>query len=943
MIFEKNLSKISSYEKLLKGRKMIISQKHNITYKDRMSHRQKPLVISAELSPNNYQEKAPLKRDVNDISFKGAFSLYNVKTYNLKKNLEFLERFIGKAPVKLEENFSKIHWSDIRDHVKTLANGQVEVKTKNWTRLLMEGIVYPFTELPLYIANSFKKKFTGKSFASTAERTAEQMANRGFLQKKMDILKNSDIVNSFDGYMSIAEKLQHDNKNVQSASLFTKAMKMFDPKSGNYNGVHERALTRIVTGFIPAFFLANDAYNLSRLCDDDPQKAEEEKKLRFNQETKRIVSNAYLQLITLGALSKFINSKKWVFMLVTAVTVVITEALSRLSNGRKLHFISKEEAQKINAENRAKEQAKASAQNHNVAENTVQQQKDKAEPVKEENKQENVQPSFKGSKIFQGFGLASEMPYATMTPSPVSDKGILPSNDKPLLTFSTLTKWFVGMIVAGFAMKYAKKNVKINGQSLQKYFDVISKKYDKIYSKITKTNYTISKEKFNQVITKLKEYDGVLGSKFEDVVLKYQKTTALNKNADKIAQILENEGFSELANKFRQIANKKLSSSFKDIAKNVEAADFLKARDNKIIESNLKEFFELLKGSNLTKEADELNNILFENGAFNIKNYSKAKAYVEKVKELKPFSTTFENRFKVDIDAENLKFVDEAINSLKAKNSESSAKVEEIFNNALNAQEYTLGSRARKGMVKEFTDFIIQPFKFMWGTITLPFKHIAKPIYNAVKKEAKLPKWDSEIDAAFNGIKRLTDKSIINRTPKIDLPKDKFAQYMDLQINKAFNSSTMSNISNSDLSVLAKNTSTAATAWFLMADNHNMVMLKSNGEDKDGAVLKAKERAVQETSRTFYSAMFINLFNDTFRNLYNSSLLGAQSVNVVSTLLGEYVNRKAIGMPVKEHSKAEIEEMDNRNLNRQDLLGKFFRFMSRLTGKKALTQREQNK
>ena len=603
MIFEKNLSKISSYEKLLKGRKMIISQKHNITYKDRMSHRQKPLVISAELSPNNYQEKAPLKRDVNDISFKGAFSLYNVKTYNLKKNLEFLERFIGKAPVKLEENFSKIHWSDIRDHVKPLANGQVEVKTKNWTRLLMEGIVYPFTELPLYIANSFKKKFTGKSFASTAERTAEQMANRGFLQKKMDILKNSDIVNSFDGYMSIAEKLQHDNKNVQSASLFTKAMKMFDPKSGNYNGVHERALTRIVTGFIPAFFLANDAYNLSRLCDDDPQKAEEEKKLRFNQETKRIVSNAYLQLITLGALSKFINSKKWVFMLVTAVTVVITEALSRLSNGRKLHFISKEEAQKINAENRAKEQAKASEQNHNVAENTVQQQKDKAEPVKEENKQENVQPSFKGSKIFQGFGLASEMPYATMTPSPVSDKGILPSNDKPLLTFSTLTKWFVGMIVAGFAMKYAKKNVKINGQSLQKYFDVISKKYDKVYSKITKTNYTISKEKFNQVITKLKEYDGVLGSKFEDVVLKYQKTTALNKNADKIAQILENEGFSELANKFRQIANKKLSSSFKDIAKNVEASDFFNARDNKIIESNLKEFFELLKGLPLPKEA----------------------------------------------------------------------------------------------------------------------------------------------------------------------------------------------------------------------------------------------------------------------------------------------------------------------------------------------------
>ncbi len=903
-----------------------------------MGHKQKPLVTSAELSQNSYLEKAPLKRDVNDISFKGAFSLYNVKTYNLKKNLEFLERFIGKAPVKLEENFSKIHWSDIRDHVKPLANGQVEVKTKNWTRLLMEGIVYPFTELPLYIANSLKKKITGKSFASTAEKTAEQMANRSFFQKKMDILKNSDIVNSFDGYMNIAEKLQYDKQNVQSSSLFTKAMKMFDPKSGNYNGVHERALTRIVTGFIPAFFLANDAYNLSRLCDDDPQKATEEKKLRFNQETKRIVSNAYLQLITLGALSKFINSKKWVFMLVTAATVVITEALSRLSNGKKLHFISKEEAKKINAEAEAKE----NTSNNAHLSDAVSKVNEPANIEKSENKTDSTLPSFKGSKIFQGFGLASEMPYATMSAAPVSDKGLLPANDKPLLTFSTLTKWFVGMIVAGFAMRYAKKNVKINGQALEKYFNVISQKYNNVYDKITKKNYTINKEKFNQVIEKLKEYDNVLGSKFEDVVLKYQKTTALNKNANNIAELLEKEGLSELAQKFRQIANKRLSSSFKDIAKNIEAGEFLKSRDNKIIESNVKELFELLKNNKLTKEADDLSNILFENGVLNVKNYTKAKAYIERTKTLKPFSTTFENRFKVDTDAENLKILDEAINALKTKNSANAAKIEEIFNNAINAQEYTLGKRPKK-VVKEFTDFFIQPFKFIWGTITLPFKHIAKPLYNAIKKEAPLPKWDSEIDAAFNGIKRLTDKSIINKIPKIDLPKDKFAEYMNLQINKAFNSTTMSNISNSDLSVIAKNTSTAATVWFLMADNHNMVMLKSNGEDKDGAILKAKERAVQETSRTFYSAMFINLFNDTFRNLYNSSLLGAQSVNVVSTLLGEYVNRKAIGMPVKEHSKAEIEEMDNKNLNRQDLLGKFFRFMSRLTGKKALTQREQAK
>ena len=177
----------------------------------------------------------------------------------------------------------------------------------------------------------------------------------------------------------------------------------------------------------------------------------------------------------------------------------------------------------------------------------------------------------------------------------------------------------------------------------------------------------------------------------------------------------------------------------------------------------------------------------------------------------------------------------------------------------------------------------------------------------------------------------------------MDLDSAEFAKYMNKQIHKAFNTSTMSSLSNSDLSALAKNTSTAATAWFLMSDNHNMVMQKTNGEDKQGAVLKAKERAIQETSRTFYNVMFINLFNNTFRSLYNSSLFGAQTVNTASTLVGEYVNRKAIGMPVKASSRDEILNQEYENLHSKGIKGDVYRFMSRLTGKKVLSQRETKK
>ena len=53
---------------------------------------------------------------------------------------------------------------------------------------------------------------------------------------------------------------------------------MFDPKSGNYDTKHERALNRLVSGLPPAIFLANDAYNLSRMMDDDPNAATKEQK-----------------------------------------------------------------------------------------------------------------------------------------------------------------------------------------------------------------------------------------------------------------------------------------------------------------------------------------------------------------------------------------------------------------------------------------------------------------------------------------------------------------------------------------------------------------------------------------------------------------------------------------------------------------------------------------
>lgn len=915
---------------------MIINQRPNILYKEPNIRKKKAFATKEHFSNNNFVE-TPLKREADDISFRGvsfkgleslrkSFALYNNKEYRLKDSLAFLKKYIGKAPVVLEENTSS--WEEIKKYITKTADGsEVKIKEKNWTKQLFDAAISPITDIPFRIVASLKKSFFSKSNA--AKKSAQHSGN--IIKNQMDTLDNADIVNSLIGYMDSASKYKYDTDKIRSAGLMSNALKMFDPKSGNYNAVHERALTRIVTGFIPAFFLANDAYNLSRICDDDPQKADKERKLRFNQETKRVLSNAYLQLITLGALSKWINKSKATFIGVTALTVVITEAFSRISNGKKIHMINKEEAIEMNKK-----------------EGTL---PSDYQPEKETNtdKKNNSNPAFKSSQVFQGFGIASDMPLAQMSDTNSTKKSVISSDSKPLLSPGTIAKWFAGTIVLAFALKHGK-NIKLqNSAKIGDYLKVISEKYNSVFNSITRRDYTLAKDEYQRIINKLKEYDTTVGEYFEQVINRYQKTKKVESLSGEFAQVLNEAGLNELGQKFKHIANTKLNKNFKDIPIYNAAQEFLKDRKKEIITKNLNDLFKLMEDNNLSNEARQIKEVIFDkNGIVDTGKYNKAKKLVKEI--AKDYEFTFENRFKVDDAAENLSMFKKAIEILRNKNPQAAEKYNNLVENSVNADLINLGKRDIPG-VKELADFVTEPFKFIWGTVTLPYKHFARYVANWIKPEVKLPEYIKEQELVAKTIDRITKEPMMKLPKvfgehkgiaKIDYAKDDFADYMNKQFNKAFNTTTMSNLSNSDLSALAKNTSTAATIWFLMTDNHNMVMQKSNGENKQQAVTKAKERLVQETSRTFYNVMFINLFNNTFRSLYNSSLFGAQTVNTASTLVGEYVNRTLIGMPVARQSRDEILEKEYKNITDPGIKGKFFRFMSRLTGKKVLSQRTPN-
>lgn len=263
-------------------------------------------------------------------------------------------------------------------------------------------------------------------------------------------------------------------------------------------------------------------------------------------------------------------------------------------------------------------------------------------------------------------------------------------------------------------------------------------------------------------------------------------------------------------------------------------------------------------------------------------------------------------------------------------------KYEEVGKAALKTidgkQVIDLGKKDKK--IKPLIDFIIAPFKFAWNTVTLPYWMIDEKLMSVFRKsKPKSPSKD--IEALAKSFDRITAQAL-----KKNFNKEKFHDYLQVNFLKAFNADSLSSVSNAELSNLAKTAASIATIWFLMTDNYNMVMLKSNGNDKQGADTKFKERFVQEGSRLFYQTLLIDLFNSTFRKQYNSSLLGMSWITLTNTTLGEMLTRSSVGTPIKAHTRDELIEIETKQNNSTGFKKKYYNFMQRLTGKRSIKSYE---
>lgn len=704
---------------------------------------------------NSLDIKRPLNRNSENLSFKGlsvSKLMHNIKykkvndvAYSRADFFDFADKYI-KGARNLYEHLEKSPLS--KQMMNVDKDGNIVFHKKTIPHLIWDGLIYPVKILPADMLNGAVELIGKiKPFKAWADKVLQKPFFKNIRQRS----KHDAEMNALRGLFEV-KKNYYDkgvSEDVIKSAIHQFKLKTFNPKSGNYDTKHERALNRLVSGLPPAVFLANDAYNLSRMMDDDTELAKKEKKTRFKQETSRILTSGYLTLVTLGALQKYINNSKLGIMLMTASTVLVTEMFSRLSNGKHITRLTPEEARAENLKNNAPEK------------------------------------DIKPTKSFSG-----------------NEKSVVQQKDqqKPLLSFDTLLKASGVVIASGFALKGARHFIPAFDNFIKKAF----KPFSELYSKISvENNYKMPVEKFEKIMAKLQE------ANLDDQVTDFRKL-------------------------------------------------------------------------------------------------------VEKIKTK-------------DIDPKTGKEI-------------------EVIN---------LGAKDKKAKIA--ADFVITPFKFIWNTITFPY-NMANKVFEMVvgwvgKKNvvqtaeqvakaaetAKLAREKKDIQALQFALDRIGDVALKGKKTPQEL-KD----FVMDSMMKGFNVDSMSNLSNSDLSNLAKTAATASTLWFLMTDNYNMVMLKSNGNDVEGANTKFKERFVQEGSRLFYQTLLIDLFNSTFRKQYNSSLLGMSWITLTNTTLGEWLTRKSVGVPIGTHSRDELIKLEEKQNNATGMLKGYYNFMQRLTGKRSIKSYEVN-
>lgn len=756
------------------------------------------------INKKNAPTFSPLNSKNQEINFTGLGSTLSTvgnkltkssvhfSDYNIRKDQ--LNKLFGDEFSVMEKEFRDLSSEFLKFDKKIIfdKNGGVTFVEDGILPKFLKSAAYPFKDLWLDVTSWALRGVSRLEKVPVLSDGAKNLLNSSVLQKRANAKNAEEIFCIMQGAFSdIASNEKAFNKLTNSAMQHIRpraAQALADDFSdtpetvlhnmlhaassvkGNYKTADERTINRICTGFVSATMAGIDFYNISRMQNDDDALAKKSQKKRFKQESSRILMSAGMTFLTLGALSKYANSNKYVALFTIAGTTLISEILSRLMSGMPLRPLKPEEAKDYSYH---KHDKKHKNENKEVQDN-------KGTEIK------NVQTTLNepDSAVFGQFVVnkADNSAVQTKFKGLKADKK-KDNNDTPL-NAQNLLKAFGVLLVAGLGVCFARSR----------------------------------NEKFNSLLKNIRAgMDDAV-----DLLTKKDYLVPLDNARGMLDKISNDFGLTDFS--------KKLSTAL---------------------------------------ESDK---------------------YTKIIKQ---------------VDGKNV--------------------------------EYVKLGRVDKKIVAPIIKAVTYPFGFVWGVIRFPTKIVRGLFEKEASKD--LSKVNSE---DLMSLYKIYDKAK-NKLDAGKITPDEFSKLIKRKTIIAVENKTgKSTYKNSSLAAISRPLVTLIASYFFVNDYRNEVLITSHGEDVEGANAVAKERVMHKVSNFFFNSLLMNLFNSVFETAYHGSLLGAGAVAAATEFTNENLIRKSIGVPTKKMSREEIIEHDRQNLERDDFWGKYFRFMSKLTGKKTISQKVQD-
>ena len=761
----------------------IIRQRQNINKKNASTF--------SPLNPKNQEINfTGLGSTLSAVGNKLTKSSVHFSDYNVRKDQ--LNKLFGDEFSAMEKEFREFSSEFLKFDKKIIfdKNGGVTFVEDGILPKFLKSAAYPFKDLWLDVISWALRGVSRLEKVPVLSDGAKSLLNSNVLQKRANAKNAEEIFCIMQGAFSdIASNEKAFNKLTNSAmqhirpraaqalagdfsdtpeTVLHNMLHAASSVKGNYKTADERTINRICTGLVSATMAGIDFYNISRMQNDDDALAKKSQKKRFKQESSRILMSAGMTFLTLGALSKYANSNKYVALFTIAGTTLISEILSRIMSGMPLRPLKPEEAKDYSYH---KHDKKNKSNEKKIQDNTS-------------NKNNKVLLNKSDSNVFGQFVANDKNNKTVQTKFTGSNIEKKKDNNATPLNAQNLLKAFGVLLVAGLGVCFARsRNEKFN--SLLKN---IRAGMDDAVDLLTKKDYLVPLDKARGMLDKISNDFGLTDfSRKLSIALKSDKYTKIIKQVD---------------------------------GKNVE---------------------------------------------------------------------------------------------------------------------YVKLGRVDKKFVAPFIKAVTYPFGFVWGVIRFPTK-IVRGLFE--KEAAKdLSKVNSE---DLMSLYKIYDKAK-NKLDAGKITPDEFSKLIKRKtIIAAENKTGKSTYKNSSLAAISRPLVTLIVSYFFVNDYRNEVLITSHGEDVEGADAVAKERVMHKVSNFFFNSLLMNLFNSVFESAYHGSLIGAGAVAAATEFTNENLIRKSIGVPTKKMSRAEIQEHDRQNLERDDFWGKYFRFMSKLTGKKTISQKVQD-